>query len=484
MVQLTRRRFLQVAATTTAGVLAGCGGGSAPATPVASYPPPPPLTPEALLADALQRSFNYFWQTTDVARGLAPDYWPDPASASIAAMGFAFSAVPIGVEHGWVVRAAAAQRVRGWLEFLRDAPQGTAPTGCTGYRGFFYHFLDMTSGTRYRDSELSTVDTALLLMGARFCGQYFNGTAADEVAIRTISDGLCERVEWNWAQANGPGICMGWRPETGFLSADWIGYNEAIPVYLLALGSQAHAVGTDAWAAWTSGYDASWGKIEGIEHLTFGPLFGHHFTQCWVDLRGVSDAYLRARGIDYFENTRRAALSQIAYATANPLGWAGYGPNVWGLSACDGPYTGILSYQGVSRQFHTYAGRGVFLNPGLNLDDGTITPSAALGCLPFLPDQATAAAAEMYRRYGAVIYGQYGFLDSFNPSFQYDVPLLSGRRVGELGWVDSRYYGITQGPLITMLENQHSGLQWQVMQRDPVIRLGLQRAGFSGGWLG
>lgn len=484
MAHLTRRRFLQVAVATTAGVLTGCGGGSAPAPPAAGYPPPPPLTPDALLADTLHRSFNYFWQTTEAARGLAPDFWPDPAPASIAAMGFAFSAVPIGVERGWVPRSTAAQRVRGWLEFLRDAPQGTAPTGCTGYRGFFYHFLDMSSGTRYRDSELSTIDTTLLLMGVRLCGQYFDGTERDEAAIRTICDGLCERVDWNWAQANGPGICMGWRPESGFLSADWIGYNEAIPVYLLALGSQAHAVGPDAWAVWTSGYDASWGKIEGIEHLTFGPLFGHQFTQCWVDLRGVSDAYLRARGIDYFENTRRAALSQRAYATANPLGWAGYGPDIWGLSACDGPYTGKLVYQGVQRQFHTYAGRGVFLNPDLNLDDGTITPSAALGCLPFTPDQATAAAAEMYRRYGAVIYGEYGFLDSFNPSFQFDVPLLSGRRVGELGWVDSRYYGITQGPIITMLENQHSGLLWRLSRADPVLRRGLQRAGFSGGWLG
>src|SRR5882672_7274078 len=138
---INRRWFLQGAAASAAAGLAACAGrgsngGSAPA-----FPPPPPLTPDALLSDAQRRSFNYFWQTTEAARGLAPDLGPEPAPASIAAMGFAYTAVPIGVEHGWVTRAEAAQRVRGWLEFLRDAPQGPDATGVSGYKGFFYHFL-------------------------------------------------------------------------------------------------------------------------------------------------------------------------------------------------------------------------------------------------------------------------------------------------------------------------------------------------------
>ena len=441
------------------------------------------MSPEVLLSDTQRRTFDYFWQTTDSARGLAPDLWPDPAPASIAAMGFALTAIPVGVEHGWVSRTLAAQRVRAWLEFLRDAPQGSGFAGFSGYRGFFYHFLQMDTGTRYRDSELSTVDTALLVMGVRCCGQYFAGHTGDEAAIRALADFISERVDWNWTQANGPGIAMGWRPETGFMSADWVGYNEATFVYLLALGSKNHAVQPEAWAAWIKGYDASWGKVQGIEHLTFGPLFGHQFTQVWIDLRGIRDSYMSTRGLDYFQNTQRAVRAQRAYAISNPLQWEGYGAEVWGLSACDGPSEMNLKYRGVDREFHTYAGRGVGLRNNENFDDGTLSASAVLGSLPFMPEWVTASIAAMHRRYGTVIYAQYGFLDSFNPSFKFDVPLVSGRRVGELGWVDSRYYGITQGPIVAMIENQRSGLLWRLMRGDPVIRAGLVRAGFKGGWL-
>lgn len=479
-----RRNFLQGAAATAAALgLGSCGGVGGSSGGAAAIPSPPSMTPDALLSDTQRRTFNYFWQTTDAARGLAPDLGPEAAPASIAAMGFAFTAVPIGVEHGWVTRAEAAQRVRGWLEFLRDAPQGPDASGVAGYKGFFYHFLDMTTGTRYRNSELSTIDTALLFMGVRFCGQYFNGADANEAAIRTLADFLCERADWNWMQAHGPGIAMGWRPESGFLGANWVGYNEATLMYLLALGSQAHPVGPDAWAVWTSGYDASWVTLQGVEHLTFGALFAHQFTQVWVNLRGINDAYMSAKGFDYFENSRRAVLSQRAYAIANPLGWEGYGADVWGLSACDGPYDGLLMYRGWLRQFHTYAARGVYPQPKDQFDDGTLSVSAALGCLPFAPELVMPAVAEIYRRYGSVIYGEYGFLDSFNSSFKFDLPLKNGRRVAELGWVDTRYYGITQGPIVAMIENQRSGLIWRVMQNDPMLRRGLQRAGFTGGWL-
>jgi len=482
--QVNRRWFLAGALATSAAALAE------PTTrPSLIHSTRRRAVPRATLADALLtdiqwRAFSYFWDTTDAARGLAPDFGPDPSPASVAAMGFALSAVPIGVEHDWVSRASAAHRVRGWLQFLHDAPQGPGRRGFAGYKGFFYHFLDMHSGTRYRDAELSTIDTALLIMGVRFVGQYFDGTDPDEAAIRTLADTLSERVDWTWAQqANSPGIMLGWRPETGRTPANWIGYNEAMMVYLLALGSESHPVDTDAWALWTSGYQGSWGTIQGIEHLTFGSLFAHHFTQIWVDLRGLQDEFMGSHGLDYFENTRRAIHSQRAYAMGNPLQWAGYGPSVWGLSACDGPTDRLLPYNNEQRQFHTYAARGVCINPEENYDDGTLTPSAAIGCLPFTPDLATDAIVEMYRRYGDFIYGHYGFLDSFNPSFTYDVPLHSGWRSPKVGWVDTRYYGITQGPIVTMIENYRSETLWRVMRDDPVIRTGLRRAGFTGGWL-
>jgi hypothetical protein len=223
--------------------------------------------------------------------------------------------------------------------------------------------------------------------------------------------------------------------------------------------------------------------VQGIEHLTFGALFAHQFTQAWVDLRGTSDAYMRERGFDYFENSRRATLSQQAYAIANPLGWAGYGANVWGLSASDGPVSQALPYHGQQRAFHTYAARGVCLNPAEDYDDGTLTPMAALSSLPFAPEVVLPAMDEMYQRYGTVLFGEYGFLDSFNPSFQYDLIPDHGRRVGDLGWVDTRYYGINQGPILAMIENHRSGLLWRLSRGDAVIRRGLERAGFQGGWL-
>jgi hypothetical protein len=484
---MNRRHFLQGAgAGALAAALAGCGGAarnSAARSPALLQLPP--LTDDALLAETERRSFNYFWQTTDAVRGLAPDLvgpaGSAPAPASIAATGFALSALPIGVQRQWVARSDAARRALATLQFLRDAPQGASASGCTGHHGFYYHFLDMATGTRHRNSELSSVDTALLVMGVRCVGQYFTGPDATESSIRQLADFISERVEWPWMQAHGPGIAMGWRPETGFLDSDWLGFNEATLMMLLALGSASHPVGADSWAYWTSGYDRSYGLVEGIEQLSFGALFAQQFTQCWVDLRGINDAYMTAKGFDYFENTRRVALAQRAYATRNPLGWQGYSADIWGLSACDGPTYANLRYQGVPREFRGYSARGVGLVE--NFDDGTLCPEAAIASLPHTPGPSMACMQAMYQRYGAVLWGEYGYYDAFNPSFQFDVPLKSGRRVGQLGWVDNRYYGINQGPILAMIENQRSGLLWQLGRADPVLRRGLQRAGFQGGWL-
>jgi hypothetical protein len=485
-VPMSRREFLQCCALASSTIsLAACGEryGSYPARGTL-LPPLPLMSVDALIADTQHRTFRFFWETTEAARGLAPDFAPQASPASIAAMGFALTAIPVGVEHGWVTRAQGAERVLNTLRFLRDAPHGAAAQGVSGYHGFYYHFLEMNSGTRFRDSELSSIDTALLLMGARACAQYFTGSDATETNLRTITDALCERVEWRWFQNGNAGISLGWRPETGFMADNWRGYNEAMPMFLLALGSTANAVGSEAWADWLSTYPRSWGTVQGIEHLSFGPLFGHQYTQVWVDMRGIKDPYMSAKGLDYFENSRRAVLAQRAYATANPLGWQGYGPDIWGLSASDGPADAQLSYQGRARPFHTYAGRGVCLNSADNYDDGTLTPTAPIGSLPFAPELVRPAIAAMYQRYGAAIYGQYGFIDSYNPSFQFDVPLQSGRIVKGMGWVDTRYYGINQGPILAMIENQRSGLFWRLSHADPVLRRGLQRAGFTGGWLG
>jgi hypothetical protein len=272
---------------------------------------------------------------------------------------------------------------------------------------------------------------------------------------------------------------LGWKPEEGFLPYDWRGYNEAMILYLLALGSPTHAVSPDVWEEWTSFYQ--WGDFHGFEHLGFGPLFGHQFSHIWVDFRGIQDDYMRDRGIDYFENSRRATLSQRAYAVANPSGFAGYGENLWGLSACDGPVDGEFDIDGTKRKFRTYAGRGATFYD--IIDDGTVTPMAAVSSIAFAPDVVIPTIASMRDTYGDRLYSTYGFLDALNPTLTLDVPVQHGRVEPGVGWFDTDYLGIDQGPILAMVENYRSELIWETMRRNPYIVRGLRRAGFSGGWL-
>ncbi len=439
----------------------------------------PALDP--FIADVQERTFRFFWNTTNPQNGLVRDRFPTSSPASIAAVGFALTAYPIGVERGYVTRAAARERVIATLRFFDEAPQGPEPRGKAGHNGFFYHFLDMETGSRFEDCELSTVDTALFLAGALFCQSYFNEDDPDEALIRELAEKIYARVDWRWAQIRPPAISHGWAPECGFLEYDWRGYNEAMIVYLLALGSPTHPVEDAAWGEWTSTYDRSWRNDFGEPHLAFAPLFGHQYSQTWIDFRGLRDSYLSHRGIDYFENNRRAVYAQRAYAVANPHGWKDYGSNVWGVTASDGPADVEREYAGKLRLFRSYAGRGV-VGPD-EYDDGTIAPTAVLGSIAFAPEIVIPTIRELHRRYGEHIYSDYGFLDAFNPSFDFDVPLVHGHCIPGFGWVASDYLGIDQGPIVAMIENGHSGLVWRVMRRNPHLRRGLERAGFTGGWL-
>lgn len=448
-----------------------------------SSPSPPPsvvrVSSQELLDDLEARTFRFFWDTANPENGLIPDRYPSQSFSSIAAVGFGLTAYGIGVERGYVTREAARDRVLTTLRFLRSAPQGPEASGVSGHQGFFYHFLDMKSGHRFETTELSTIDTALLLGGVLFAQSYFDGDSPQEAEIRKLADELYRRVDWRWAQARPPAISHGWSPEAGFLPYDWKGYSEAMLLVILALGSPTFPVEPDAWQEWVSGYGKDWGTFFGQEYLSFPPLFGHQYSHVWVDFRGIRDDYMRGRGMDYFENSRRATYAQRAYAMTHPGGWKGYDQDVWGLTACDGPADLELDYQGQRRMFRSYSARG----PGLH-DDGTLAPTAAAASIPFAPEIAIPAVVEMHRRYGEHIYSTYGFLDSFNLSFSYDVPLQEGRRVPGFGWVADDYLGIDQGPIIAMLENHRSQLVWRVMRKNPYLRAGLERAGFQGGWLG
>ena len=447
------------------------------ATPAATAPLPP------LFNDIERRTFDFFWETTNADNGLAPDRHPSRPFSSIAAIGFALTAYPIGVERALITRQQAIERTLTTLKFLRDAPTGPEATGKAGHRGFFYHFLDMRSGQRIDTwVELSSVDTGLMMMGALFAQSYYDRDDAAEREIREIADQLYRRVEWDWMRPRPPLISMGWRPETGgFIDHDWRGYNEAMLVYVLALGSPTHPVEPDAWQAWTRTYDRNWGEFQGQTHLRFGPQFGHQYSHVWIDFRGIQDAYTRDKGLDYFENSRRATLAQHAYAVANPMGWKGYDGKVWGLTASDGPQGTKQNYRDQQREFRGYSARGP--GPIDGFDDGTLAPTAALASLPFAPELVIPAAEAMRTRYGDDLYGRYGFLDSFNPSFEYDVPLVTGKVVPGKGWFASDHLGIDQGPIIAMIANHRDGFVWNVMKRNPYIRRGLERAGFEGGWL-
>ncbi len=439
----------------------------------------PPVALPALFDDVQARTFRFFWERYDERTGLVPDRWPSRSASSIAAVGFALTAYPIGVERGYVSRAAAAERVLKVLRFFDAAPQGPEPGGRTGHRGFFYHFLDMRTGLRSApDVELSTIDTTLLLAGMLFCQSYFDRPDAGETAIRELAERIYGRVEWNWAAPRPPIVSMGWRPEVGHYPSEWRIYDESMILYVLGLGSPTHPLPDDAWAAYTAKRELH--EYRGQTHVNFAPLFGHQYSHVWIDFRALLDDSMAAKGLDYFENSRRATLAQRAYAIANPRGFRGYGRDVWGLTACDGP-DGKAIVDGREVEFWGYAARGAAF--GEERDDGTIAPTAAIASLPFAPEIVVPAALEMRKRYGAYLYGEYGFLDAFNPSVPDGTAVRAGRVVPGAGWFDTDYLGIDQGPILAMIENHRSGLVWRVMKRNPHVQRGLLRAGFRGGWL-
>jgi hypothetical protein len=461
------------------GVVSGCSAVTAPAPrPVAPFVAS--ATQRAFLDTVQRRTFDWFWETTNPANGLVPDRWPTKSFSSVAAVGFGLTSYLVGVERGWITREQARDRVLTTLRFFWTAPQSAEPATVTGYRGFFYHFLDMDRGLRFQRVELSTIDTGLLLMGVLSVRQYFDRPDTGDSTIRALADSIYFRVDWPWARNGGASLSMGWHPETGFIASRWVGYDEAMLLYALALGSPTHPIGAEAWSAWTASY--KWDHFQDQDYLMFAPLFGHQYSHVWIDFRGIQDAYMRARGVDYFENSRRATLAHRAYATANPGAWRGYADSVWGLTASDGPLDSTFVLVGRQRQFHTYWARGTGTDE-IN-DDGTIAPTAAGGAVPFAPEIAIPALVAMRRQYGDALFARYGFVDAFNPTLtDGSLRVSQGRIQPRVGWFDTDYLGIDQGPILLMIENQRSQLVWRLLRSNPHLQRGLCRAGFTGGWL-
>ena len=408
-----------------------------------------PVTPLAFANDdqffeyVQETAFDYFWYAANPTNGLVPDRGSS-SPCSIAAVGFGLTAIGIAIDHGWISRTQGVARVLATINTFWNGPQGPASSGIIGYNGWFYHFLDMNTALRAPNSELSSIDTSLLLAGMLYAKQYFDATNANETAIRTLADAIFNRVDWNWMARGTNMVSMGWFPTTGFISGNWIGYNEGMIIYCMGLGTATNPLPASSWSQWTSGY--TWSTLYGYSFVPFPPLFGHQYSHCWIDFRHITDAYMNSHDTTYFENSRRATLAQRNYCIANPLMRVGYSGTIWGLTASDGP--------------NGYNARGA---PPSQNDDGTITPAAPAGSMPFAPEFALPTLQAFYTQFRTHIWTPYGFKDAFNLATP---------------WYATDELGIDEGPIVIMIENYRTQRPWQFFMRNEEVQRGLQRAGF------
>ncbi len=416
----------------------------------------------------LQRSaFAYFQHEANPLNGLVLDKTAPSWPASIAATGLALASYPVAVERGLMARGDAIKRTLATLRFFWNSPQGTDPDA-TGYRGFYYHFLDLHTGRRAWECELSTVDTTFLIAGMLTAAAYFADDTPEQQEIRTLANDLYLRVDWPWAQTDQQTLCHGWKPESGFLPYHWQGYDEATLMYVMALGSPTHPLPASAYRAWCHTYE--WKRCYDIDYLYAGPLFVHQLSHIWIDFRGIQDAFMRDRDSDYFENSRRAAQVQQRYAIDNPLGFVGYSERNWGITASDGPGPAIVNINGVARRFYDYEGRGA----PYGIDDGTLAPWAVVASLPFAPEIVLPTIDHCIHRLQLHDSHRYGFRATYNQTYS-----------GTPGstWVSPWYFGLNLGPIVLMVENHRSGMVWELMRGCRYLVDGLCRAGFEGGWL-
>jgi hypothetical protein len=420
------------------------------------------ISDEALCIRLQRAAFSYLYAYSSDDTGLVADTSRQASPCSIAVVGFALSCYPVAVRNGWLSRADAAARTLKILNFFVRSSQSDAPDA-TGYKGFYYHFLDMQTGKRVSQCELSLIDTALLIAGVLVAGCYFD--AEGEKEIREASEALYRRVDWQWAQNGGSGLSQGWKPESGFLHYHWEGYNEAALLYVLGLGSPTFPLTPTAYATWQRTYQ--WQNLLGWDVLYSGPLFTHLFSHAWIDFRGIRDEFMREKVSDYFENTKTAIAIHREYGERNPYDFKGYSRDFWGVTAGDGPGGRGMAHHR-KRRFSGYMSRGVPYGP----DDGTIAPWAMLATLPFEAKAAVAGTRHLLEVYPQVCCKD-RFSSGFNPTLQ--------RKVG--GWLSEGWYGLDQGLVAMMIENHRTGLIWGLMRQCSYVRDGLKRAGFAGGWL-
>ena len=333
----------------------------------------------AFTNDLKHRTFKYFWDTVDTITWQTPDRYPTKNFTSVAATGFGLTTYIVGVNNNYITREEAAERVLKTLTWLKNSKQGSETSGVTGYKGFYYHFLSYNDGFRFKNVELSTIDTAWLIAGILSCQTFFDKDNEQENQIRKIADFLYRRVEWNWAMNGNEVMTMGWHPESGFINAKYSGYSEAMMLYILGLASPTHPIPDSTWNAWCRTY--IWKDFYGYKYINFEPLFGHQYSHMYIDFRRIQDDFTKDKGIDYFENSRRATLANRNYCIENPQNFIAYSDSIWGLTACDGPADTAMIVNGNKVQFYSYRARGASVR--YIEDDGTIAPTAAGGSIPF-----------------------------------------------------------------------------------------------------
>lgn len=430
----------------------------------------PQGTDAEMLGQLLSDTFTYFINEINPLNGLIADKTQPGSPSSIAAQGLGLASYVVAVKRGLMSRPVAIKKILTVLRFFNSCHQGPE-TDAMGYKGFYYHFLDMQTGQRVWECELSTVDSAFFIAGALTAANYFNKDNDEEAEIRNLADILYKRMDWQWALNGTNTICHGWKPETGFLPYRWdCDYSEALLLYILALGSPTFPIERKGYVEWTSTFKLK--TIYDIEHLYSGPLFTHQLSHIWIDFRGINDDFNRKTGIDYFENSKRATHVQREYAIENKNGFAHYGKYCWGLTASDGPGPMILDIDGKQRVFYDYIARGAPYGP----DDGTVAPWAVVASLPFAPEIVIDTIRHAIERLNLKRHKWSGFDASFNTTY----PEKTKNRHG---WIAPWKFGLNEGPIILMIENYESGLIWEIMKQCPYIIKGLQKAGFRGGWM-
>lgn len=380
------------------------------------------------------KSFRFFENESDKHTGLVRDRAPNfpgkesKAPASIAAVGFALTAYGVAVERGWMSRGTAHALTLRTLKFLLKR--------CPHKKGFFYHFLDIKSGKRVSQSELSPIDTALLLSGVLFVSEYFN-----DPKITKLANEIYERVDFQWMLNKGKTLAMSWSPEAGFSKNRWDHFDESLLLYVLAIGSPTYPIPADSW------YELARpvGSYKNYRIIQMPPLFTHQYPHIWLDFKNKNDGLA-----DYFKNSVNATLANRQFCIDESSRYKTYGPNTWGLTASQGP-GGYRAYGAP---------------PGWAIHDGTIAPTGAGASIVFTPKESIACLRNLYKEYGDMLWGRYGFSDSFNIDKK---------------WYSGDVLAIDQGAMLLMIENYRSGLIWKTMQKNEAVKRAFKKIGFKEG---